>query len=176
MTKRWYAIHTQTGQEDRVKLSICRRISKLSDKSMIAQIIVPTERVSEVRAGQKKISTRKFFPGYILLEMELNDETWYLVRRTPGVTGFIGTGKTPQPLGKKEIESIIRKTEERKEKPIPKVTFKKGESVRVKEGPFVNFNGTVEEINLAKGKLKVSVSIFGRSTPLELEFWQVEKI
>lgn len=176
MAKSWYVIHTQTGHEERVKVTLESRAHQFGQQEKIAQVLIPTEKVSEVKAGKKKISTRKFFPGYVLVEMELTDDTWYLVKNTPGVTGFIGSGKKPLPLKDSEVSSIIRQAEEKKEKPTPKVIYDKGESVRVKEGPFVNFNGTIEEINPNKGKLKVLVAIFGRTTPVELEYWQVEKI
>lgn len=176
MTKSWYVIHTQTGHEERVKVTLESRAQQFGQQERIAQVLIPTEKVSEVKAGKKKISTRKFFPGYVLVEMELTDDTWYLVKNTPGVTGFIGSGKKPLPLKDSEVSSIIRQAEEKKEKPTPKVIYDKGESVRVKEGPFVNFNGTIEEVNPNKGKLKVLVAIFGRTTPVELEYWQVEKI
>lgn len=176
MAKNWYIIHTQTGWEEKVKRSLEKRIKKSSKEDMITQVLIPTERVSEVREGKKKISQRKFFPGYILVEMELNDETWYLVKNTPGVSGFIGPRARPVPLKEEEIKAIIKHTEEAQEKPLPKTVFEKGEGVRVIDGPFVNFNGTIEEINPAKGRLKVVISIFGRSTPVELEYWQVEKV
>jgi transcriptional antiterminator NusG len=176
MAKRWYVIHTQTGHEERVKTTLENRAQQFSLQEKIAQILIPTEKVSEIKAGKKKISTRKFFPGYVLVEMELNDDTWYLVKNTPGVSGFIGSGRKPLPLREAEVEGIIKQAEEKKEKPTPKVIFEKGESVRVKEGPFVNFNGTIEEVNPNKGKLKVMVAIFGRTTPVELEYWQVEKV
>ena len=176
MAKQWYVIHTQTGHEERVKTTIENRAQQFSLQDKIAQILIPMEKVSEIKAGKKKISTRKFFPGYVLVEMELNDDTWYLVKNTPGVSGFIGSGRKPLPLRETEVEGIIKQAEEKKEKPTPKVIFEKGESIRVKEGPFVNFNGTIEEVNPNKGKLKVMVSIFGRTTPVELEYWQVEKV
>jgi transcriptional antiterminator NusG len=172
----WYAIHTQTGQEEHVKTNLHHRLEKNKMDDKIAQVLIPTEKVSEVRDGKKKISNRKFFPGYILIEMEMNDDTWYLVKNTPGVTGFIGSGRKPLPLNKKEVDAIIRASEEKQEKSTPKIIFEKGEMVRVKEGPFVNFSGTIEEVNPNKGKLKVNVSIFGRTTPVELEYWQVEKL
>ena len=176
LAKRWYVIHTQTGHEERVKTTLEGRAERFSLKEKITQVLIPTEKVSEIKAGKKKISTRKFFPGYVLVEMELNDETWYLVKNTPGVSGFIGSGRKPLPLKDAEVAGIIKQTEEKKEKPTPKVIFEKGESVRVKEGPFVNFNGTIDEVNPNKGKLKVLVAIFGRTTPVELEYWQVEKV
>ena len=173
--KQWYVIHTQTGHEERVKATLESRAQQFSLQEKISQVLIPTEKVSEIKAGKKKISTRKFFPGYVLVEMELNDDTWYLVKNTPGVSGFIGSGRKPLPLKDTEVASIIRQAEEKKEKTTPKVVFEKGESVRVKEGPFINFNGNIEEVNPNKGKLKVLVAIFGRTTPVELEYWQVEK-
>jgi transcriptional antiterminator NusG len=174
--KKWYIIHTQTGHEEKIKLNIEKHVRENSMQELISQILIPTEKVSEVRGGKKKISFRKFFPGYVLIEMELTDKLWYLIKTTPGVTGFIGPRARPQALKEQEIKSILRQTEERREKPTPKVEFKKGEGVRVVEGPFTNFNGIVEEVNPNKGKIKVTVSIFGRATPVELEYWQVEKI
>lgn len=176
MSKQWYVIHTQTGREDHVKTTLESRAQQFSMQDKIAQVLIPTEKVSEVKAGKKKITTRKFFPGYVLVEMEMTDDSWYLVKNTPGVSGFIGSGRKPLPLRESEVASIIKQAEEKKEKPTPKISFEKGESVRVKEGPFVNFNGIIEEMNPNKGKLKVMVAIFGRTTPVELEYWQVEKI
>lgn len=174
--KSWYVVHTQTGSEEKVKTSLENRIVQEDLGDFITKVIIPTEQVSEVRSGRKKISKRKFFPGYLLVEMELNEKTYLFVKTTPGVTGFIGLGRKPMPLPQEEVESILKRTEETQVKPTPKVVFEKGEQVRVTEGPFVNFNGTIEEIHPEKGKIKVSVSIFGRATPVELEYWQVEKI
>ncbi len=176
MSKHWYVIHTQTGAEEKVKRSLEKRIKLKNVTEAVSQILIPTERVSEVREGKKKISQRKFFPGYILVEMDLNDETWYLVKNTPGVSGFIGPRARPVPLKDEEVKAILRHTEEAEEKPLPKTIFEKGEGVRVIDGPFVNFNGNIDEVYPTKGKLKVVISIFGRSTPVELEYWQVEKV
>jgi len=176
MAKHWYVIHTQTGYENRVRNLLEGKIKAGLAKDAIAQILVPVEQVSEIKAGKKRISQRKFFPGYILVEMELTDDSWYLIKSVPGVTGFVGAGAKPLPLKEDEIDTILKQAKEAKEKPTPKVVFDKGESVRVNDGPFTNFNGTVEEANLAKGKVKVMISIFGRATPVELETWQVEKI
>ena len=176
MEKRWYVIHTMTGQEEKVKANILDRLDHSKIKDQVTQVMIPTEVVSEVKSGKKKISERKFFPGYVLIEMELTDESWYLVKDTPGVAGFISSGSKPTPLLKDEIDNILKQTEEKKERPMPKVTFDKGESVRIKDGPFTNFDGTIDELNPAKGRLKVSVMIFGRSTPVELEYWQVERL
>lgn len=176
MAKKWYVIHAQTGSEEKVKSSIERRVEANNMKDFISRVLIPIEQVSEVKEGKKKISQRKFFPGYMLVEMEMTDETWYLVKNTPGVTGFIGERAKPVALKEEEVQTILKQTEERKVKPAPKVIFEKGESVRVIDGPFTNFNGVIEEINPDKGKLKVSVTIFGRSTPVELEYWQVERV
>lgn len=176
MTKKWYVVHTQTGLEDKVKTSLEKRIAASDVKDMINQIVIPTEQVSEIRSGKKRVSLRKFFPGYLLVEMDLNEKTYLLVKNVPGVTGFIGLGKQPSALPEEEIKNILKKSEETQVKPSPKVVFARDEQVRVTEGPFVNFNGTIDEVNPEKGKLKVAVSIFGRATPVELEYWQVEKI
>lgn len=174
--KQWFVIHTQTGQEIKVKSSLEMKVRQGPSAEAVGQILVPTERVSEIRGGKKRISERKFFPGYLLVQMELTDETWHLVRTTPGVTGFIGAGRRPVALSDDEINEILRQTEERKDKPTPRVMFAKGEGVRVIEGPFANFDGAIEEVNAQRGKLKVMVSIFGRQTPVELEFWQIERL
>lgn len=174
--KHWYVVHTQTGSEEKVKTSLENKITSQNMQELIAKVIIPTEQVSEVRSGKKKISQRKFFPGYLLVEMELNEATYLFVKNAPGVTGFIGLGKKPMPLPQAEVDNIIKRTQQTQAKPSPKVVFEKGEQVRVTEGPFLNFNGTIDEIHPEKGKIKVSVSIFGRSTPVELEYWQVEKV
>jgi transcriptional antiterminator NusG len=174
--KQWYVVHTQTGSEEKVKTALDNKISSEGMIELVSKVIIPTEQVSEVRSGKKRISARKFFPGYLLVEMDLTEATYLFVKNTPGVTGFIGQGKKPLPLPQNEVDSILKKTEETAAKPSPKVIFDKGEQVRVTEGPFLNFNGTIEEIHPEKGKIKVSVSIFGRSTPVELEYWQVERV
>lgn len=174
--KHWYVVHTQTGLEEKVKAALENRIAAEGMQDSISKVIIPTEQISEIRSGKKKISQRKFFPGYFIVEMELNESTYILVKTTPGVTGFIGLGKKPTPLPQEEVDSILKKSEETTVKPSLKTIFDKGEQVRVKEGPFVNFNGTIEEVYPDKGKVKVSVSIFGRATLVELEYWQVEKI
>ncbi len=173
---KWYVLHTQTGVENRVKASLENRAINAGLQDKIHQVLIPTEKVSEVKEGKKRISERKFFPGYILVQMELTDDSWYLVKNTQGITGFVGSGKTPIPLAEDDVKKIMQQQEEKTSKPKPKVEFTSGESVRVKEGAFANFNGTIEEINPNRGKLKVMVAIFGRSTPVELEYWQVEKI
>ena len=174
--KHWYVVHTQTGLEERVKAYLESRIVAEGVGDLVNRVIIPTEKISEIRSGKKKISQRKFFPGYILVEMELNEQSYLFIKKTPGVTGFIGMGKRPMPLPQADVDDILKKTESTQAKPSPKIVFEKGEQVMVKDGPFVNFNGTIEEIHPEKGKIKVSVSIFGRGTPVELEYWQVEKI
>ena len=176
MSMKWYVVHTQTGLEDKVRQALEKRIAGSDAKDQIGKIMIPTEQVSEIRSGKKRVSQRKFFPGYLLVEMDLCDQTFLLVKTTPGVTGFIGLGKQPSSLPDEEIKSILKKSEETQSRPAPKIVFAKDEQVRVIDGPFVNFNGTIEEVRPEKGKLKVAVSIFGRSTPVELEYWQVEKI
>jgi len=174
--KQWYVIHTQTGYEDKVRKSLEAKVKAGLDHGGISQVLVPIEQVSEIKGGKKKISERKFFPGYILVEMELTDDSWYMIKSISGVTGFVGAGARPIPLKADEIDTILRQAKDAKEKPTPKVMFEKGEAVRVTEGPFMNFNGTIEESNAGKGKIKIMISIFGRTTPVELEMWQVEKI
>lgn len=174
--KNWYIIHTQTGSEEKVKTSLENKVVTEGLAEFIGKVVIPTEQVSEIRAGKKRVSQRKFFPGYLLIEMELNEKTYVIVKATPGVTGFIGLGKKPMPLPDLEVESILKRTQDTQAKPTPKIIFEKNEQVRVTDGPFVNFNGTIDELHPEKGKLKVSVSIFGRATPVELEYWQVEKI
>jgi len=174
--KNWYVVHAQTGSEDKVKSYLENKISAEGLQEAITKVIIPTEQVSEVRSGKKRISQRKFFPGYLLVEMELNEKTYLFVKAIPGVTGFIGLGRKPMPLPQKEVDGILKRTQDTQVKPSPKIVFEKGEQVRVTEGPFLNFNGTIDEMHPEKGKIKVSVSIFGRSTPVELEYWQVEKV
>ena len=176
MSKKWYVVHTQTGSEDKVKTGLEKRIAVSDAKDMIGQVMIPTEQVSEIRSGKKRVSQRKFFPGYLLIEMELNERTYLLVKSTPGVTGFIGLGKQPSFLADADVKNIFKKSQDTQAKPSPKVVFAKDEQVRVIDGPFVNFNGTIEEVRPDKGRLKVAVSIFGRATPVELEYWQVEKV
>jgi transcriptional antiterminator NusG len=172
----WYIVQTQTGQEYKVKQALENKIKQKGWEHLIKEVFIPTEKVTEVKAGKKKVSERKFYPGYVLVQMEMNDETWLFVKRTPGVIRFLSSGDKPIPLPEEEVQKIKQQSEERIEQPRPKVVFEKGETVRVIDGPFTNFNGKVEEVNLEKGKVKVLLTIFGRQTPVELEFWQVERI
>jgi transcriptional antiterminator NusG len=173
---KWYVVHTQTGSEEKAKAGLESRMVSTELKNYVSEIVVPTEQVSEVRGGKKRISARKFFPGYIMIKMLMNKESWYLVKTTPGITGFIGPGRRPTPISDEEVAAIISRTEDTETKPMPKTVFEIGESIRIAQGPFANFNGSVMEVYPDRGKLKVSVSIFGRSTLVELEYWQVEKI
>ena len=176
MAMKWYVVHTQTGAEEKAKAGLESKMAATELKKYVGEVVVPTEQVSEIRGGKKRISARKFFPGYILLKMEMTKESWYLVKTTPGVTGFIGPGRNPAALSDDEVNTILRRTQDTETKPSPKIIFEIGEAVRISEGPFANFNGSVMEIYPDRGKLKVSVSIFGRSTLVEMEYWQVEKV
>jgi len=176
MPHRWYVVHAYSGFENKVAQSIREQAEKKGLSEDITEVIVPTEEVVEVRRGAKVQTERKFFPGYVLVEMDMTDDTWHLVKSTPKVTGFVGgTANKPTPISQKEVDAILRQVQEGVEKPRPKVLFETGEAVRVKDGPFTDFHGNVEDVNYEKSKLKVSVSIFGRSTPVELDFSQVEK-
>ena len=177
MTKRWYVVHAYSGFEKSVQRALQERVNRAGMQEFFGQILVPEEEVVEMRSGQKSISQRKFFPGYVLVEMDMNDESWHLVKSTPKVTGFIGgTATKPTPISEKEVEKIMHQIQEGVEKPRPKVLFEVGEMVRIKEGPFTDFNGNVEEVNYEKSRMRVAVTIFGRSTPVELQFDQVEKV
>jgi len=173
---RWYIVHVYSGFENKVKASLEERISASPNPDKFGEVLVPTEEVVELVKGKRRTSARKFYPGYILVRMKLDDETWHIVNDTAKVTGFLGGRDKPAPLGDEEAERIINRMEAGKMKPQPKYSFDSGDEVRVIDGPFTNFNGTVEEVNQEKGKIKVLVSIFGRSTPVELDFVQVTKL
>ena len=176
MTKRWYVVHAYSGFEKSVQRALLERIARASMQDKFGQVLVPVEEVIEMKNGQKSISERKFFPGYVLVEMEMDDDSWHLVKSTSKVTGFIGgTATKPTPISEKEVAKIMQQVQDGVEKPRPKVLFEVGEMVRIKEGPFTDFNGNVEEVNYEKSRLRVSVTIFGRATPVELEFAQIEK-
>ena len=176
MSKRWYVVHAFSGYEKQVQRSMLERIARAEMEDMFGQILVPTEEIVEMKGGQKRRSDRKFFPGYVLVEMEMNDESWHLVKEVPKVMGFIGgTSDRPAPISEKEADTILNRVQEGVDKPRPKILFEPGEMVRVVDGPFNDFNGTIEEVNYEKSRLRVAVLIFGRSTPVELDFHQVEK-
>jgi len=172
----WYVIHTYSGYEQKVKLNLLEQFDRSESKERLGEIVIPTEEVVEVRKGKKKISSRKFFPGYVLINVDMTQDIWYMIKDTPKVTGFLGGGATPVPLSEEEVKLIMEQMRGESTRLKPKVLFEKGEDVRVIEGPFVNFNGTVEDVNHDKGKVKVMVSIFGRATPVELEFPQIERV
>ena len=172
---RWYIVHTYSGFEERVKETLRQRAEALGMGEEFGEIRIPTETVVELRMGKKRETQRKFFPGYILVEMEMSDDAWHLVKNTPKVTGFVGTGKKPTPLTPEEVDQILTQVVTTKEKPKPKHVYEHGEHVRIIDGPFTNFTGVVEEVNLDRNTLKVMVTIFGRSTPVELDFLQVAR-
>ncbi|HHQ41216.1 MAG TPA: transcription termination/antitermination protein NusG [Chromatiales bacterium] len=176
MAKRWYVVHTYSGFEHQVKRSLEERIRRAGLEDKFGEILVPTEEVVEMRDGKQRKSERKFFPGYVLVQMEMDDQTWHLVKDVPRVMGFIGgSSDRPAPLSDKEAEAILARVRESTEKPKPKVLFEPGEVVRIIDGPFNDFSGVVEEVDYDKNRLRVEVTIFGRSTPVDLEFSQVEK-
>jgi transcriptional antiterminator NusG len=176
MAKRWYVVHVYSGYEQQAVRSLQERIKHSGMEEKFGDILVPTEEVVEMRAGQKRKSDRKFFPGYVLIQMEMDEDTWHLVKEVPKVMGFIGgTSDRPAPISDKEAQQIMDRIQEGVERPKPKVLFEPGEVVRVTDGPFTDFSGVVEEVNYEKSRLRVAVTIFGRSTPVELEFGQVEK-
>ena len=172
--KQWYVIHTYSGYENRVKANLEHRVKSMDVGDKIFEVVVPTENEVEIKDGQRRTVARKVFPGYILVHMALTDESWYVVRNTPGVTGFVGTGTKPIPLEENEVKAILKQMEA--ETPRVKVGFAKGQSIRIIDGPFLDFIGVVDEINAEKGKVKVLVSFFGRETPVELDFLQVERL
>lgn len=172
----WYVIHTYSGYENKAKAALEERIRSMKKADFFSEVIVPEENVIELVKGQKRTTKRRFFPGYILVKMILNNETWHIVKETPKITGFVGDKVKPVPVPQSEVEKMTNRMAEGAKKPRPRISFREGENVRVVDGPFSNFNGVVEEVNQDKGKVKVLVSIFGRATPVELDFIQVEKI
>lgn len=173
--RQWFIVHTYSGFEERVRENLQQRIDALGMREKFGEVKIPTETVVEMKAGKKREMQRKFFPGYILVEMEMSDEAWHLVKNTPKVTGFVGTGKKPTPLSQEEVDQILNQVVSTKEKPKPKHVYEHGEHVRIIDGPFTNFTGVVEDVNLDRNTLKVMVTIFGRSTPVELDFLQVTR-
>ena len=177
MSKRWYVVQAYSGFEKNVQKTLKERIAREGMDNYFGQVLVPVEEVVDIKNGRKTISERKFFPGYVLVEMEMTDDSWHLVKSTPRVTGFIGgTANRPLPITQREVDSIMQQIQTGGEKPKPKVQFEVGQRIRVNEGPFADFNGVVDEVNYERNKLKVSVQIFGRETPVELDFMQVEKV
>jgi len=174
--RHWYIVHTYSGFEERVRETLRQRADALGFGEKIGEIRIPMETIVELKGGKKRETQRKFFPGYILVEMEMSEETWHVVKNTPKVTGFVGTGKVPTPLSEEEVNQILEQVVTAKEKPKPRYVFEKGEPVKIVEGPFSNFTGTVEEVNLDRNTLKVMVTIFGRHTPVELDFLGVQKL
>jgi len=181
MRKQWFVLHALTGQEAKVRESILRRVKQEEMSEYIGDVLIPTEKVSEVKKGVRSTATRKFFPGYVLINIALYDEgnqicekAWYFVRQTPGMIGFVG-GDRPAPLRDAEVDVLLSQVDEKKEKVKPKITFEPGETAKITDGPFMNFSGVVEEVDPDRGRLKVSVAIFGRVAPVELEYWQVER-
>ncbi len=176
-TKRWYVVHVYSGMEKAAERNLRERIERAGMQERFGRILVPTEEVIELKGGKKSVSERRFFPGYVLVEMDMADETWHLVKHTSKVTGFVGGARNrPTPISEAEVMKIVNQMQEGAEKPRPKVEWTVGELVRVKDGPFTDFNGAVEEVNYEKSKVRVSVTIFGRATPVELDFGQVEKV
>ena len=176
VSKSWYVIHTYSGFEQKVKTSLEEQFGRSLFKEALGEIVIPVEDVVEIRKGKKKISSKKFFPGYVLISVDMSQDIWYMIKNTAKVTGFLGGGGKPVPLSEEEVTTIKGQISGETSQPRPKFSFEKGESVRVIDGPFINFNGTVDEVNQEKGKVKVMVSIFGRATPVELEFPQVESV
>jgi len=172
--KQWFVVHTYSGYEDRVKKNLEQRIRFMDSGAEIYQVVIPTEQAIEVRSGQRHTVTKKILPGYVIVEMEMSDQSWSVVRNTPGVTGFVGSGNRPVPLQEEEVDQILKQMTDE----APKVTvgFRKGQSIRVSDGPFVDFVGIVDDINMEKGKISVLLSLFGRETPVEIDFLQIEKL
>ncbi len=175
MAKHWYVVHTYSGYEQKAKAALEERVKALGREEQFGEVLVPAEKIVELVKGRKKTSSRMFFPGYILVEMDLNDDTWHIVKSTPKVTGFVGGSTKPAPIPESEVREITDQMAEGAARPKPKILFEVGESVKVIDGPFSDFNGTVEEVKGDKGKVRVLISIFGRATPVELDFIQVEK-
>ena len=175
-TKQWYIVHTYSGFEQKVADSLKERVQAYALQQEIGDVLIPTEDVIEMRGGKKVVSTKRFFPGYILVEMNMTDHGWHVVKNTPKVTGFVGAGSKPTPLTREEVDHILHQVTVAAEKPKPKYSFEAGDQVRINEGPFTSFNGVVDDVNLDRNTLKVMVTIFGRSTPVELDFLQVEKL
>lgn len=176
MAKEWYVIRVQSGREDLVRQNLERRVKSAGLDDRISRVLVPTEKVSEIKGGRKKVREKKLYPGYIMVEMEYDEDTWYMIRETPGIGDFVGSRSRPAPMAVHEAERILHEMEREEEKPKVRIEFQKGDHVKIKEGPFENFDGIIEEVLPGKGLVKVVVTIFGRPTPVELEYWQIESI
>jgi len=176
MSKNWYVLRVQSGKEEQVKETLEKRVKMAGMEESISHVLVPSEQISEIRSGKRRVTERKIYPGYIMVEMELNDSTWYLIRETPGIGDILGSSSRPVPMKQHEVDKILGEAESKEAKPKLKIDFRAGESVKIKEGPFENFDGVVQEVIPSKGLVKVVVTIFGRPTPVELEYWQVESI
>ena len=176
MAREWYVLKVQSGREEKVKNTLARKIQLAGLEDAVTNILVPTENVTEIKGGRKRVRERKLYPGYVLVEMELTDDVWFVIRDTPGIGDFVGAYGRPVPMRPEEVSRILKGQQEKEEQPVVKIDLEKGQNVKIKEGPFVNFDGIVDEVFPAKGVVKVIVTIFGRPTPVELEYWQVEKI
>lgn len=176
ITKQWYIVHTYSGFEKKVSESLQQRVQAYGLENDIGEVLIPTEDVIEMRGGKKVVTSKRFFPGYILVKMNMSDDGWHVVKNTPKVTGFVGAGAKPTPLTQEEVDQILLQVTVAAEKPKPKYTFDRGDQVRINEGPFTSFNGVVDDVNIDRNTLKVMVTIFGRATPVELDFLQVEKL
>jgi len=175
VVKEWFVVRVQSGREDKVKDTLEKRVAAAGLEEYFGRVVVPSEKVSEIRGGKKRVGERKIYPGYLMIELELNDRSWFLVRETPGIGDFLGS-KKPTPMNRHEVDKMLNDITTSPEKPTLKIDFKKGDSVRIKEGPFENFDGIVEDVNPVKGLVSVVVTIFGRATPVELEYWQIEAV
>lgn len=176
MAKQWYVIRVASNREERVRDNLLVAVRSKGMEEKITNVLVPTETVTEIKGGKKKVVHRKIYPGYIMVEMELDDDTWFLVKETPGIGDFVGSDRTPQPMEAHEVEAVLRGMKETEEKPQLKIEYNVGDRVKIRDGPFANFNGVVDEVNSTKGTVRVIVTIFGRETPVDMEYWQVEPV
>ncbi|MCI0342357.1 MAG: transcription termination/antitermination protein NusG [Planctomycetales bacterium] len=176
MAKEWYVLRVQVGREDTIREGLLRRVKSANLEEQISRVLVPSERVSEIKGGKRRVTEKKIFPGYLMVEMDCTEDAWYLIRETPGIGDFIGSRGAPVPMERKDVDRILTDMERPTDQPKLRIEFQKGAHIRIKDGPFLNFEGTVEEVNPEKGLVKVIVTIFGRATPVELEYWQVEAV
>ncbi len=176
MALNWYIIRVQVGREERIRQNLLRRVKQEGLEDRVPEVLLPVETVSDIKAGKRRVTKRKLYPGYLMVQMDLDDSVWFMLKDTPGLGDFVGGGGQPVPMSPDEIDRILDQMQESKEKPRLSITFKKGDRVKVKQGHFENFDGTVEDVNLDKGIVKVIVTIFGRATPVELEYWEIEQV